>query len=43
MMKDKQNLNKNTGKDMQSKTSKKCRQSTDTDQKNEFMKIYRTY
>ena len=33
MMKDKQNLNKNTGKGMQVKTTKKCRQSTDTGQK----------
>ena len=29
MIKDKQNLNKNTGYGMQVKTSKKCRQSTD--------------
>ena len=33
MMKDKQNLNRNTGKGMQAKTSKKCRQSTETGQK----------
>ena len=43
MMQDEQNLNKNTGKAIQAKTSKKkCRQTTDTGQKNKFMKKYKT-
>ena len=32
IMKDEQDLNKNTGKGMQAKTSKKCGQTTDTGQ-----------
>ena len=43
MMQDEQKLNKNTGKAIQAKTSKKkCRQTTDTGQKNECMKKYKT-
>ena len=33
IMKDKQNLNKNTGQDMLAKTSKQCRQSINTGQR----------
>ena len=38
MMQVEQKLNKNTGKAIQAKTSKKCRQTTDTGQKNKCMK-----
>ena len=44
IMKDEQDLNKNTGKGMLAKTSKKCGQTTCTGQKkNKCMKKYKTY
>ena len=43
MMQDEKNPNKNTGKAIQAKTSKKCRQTTGTGQKNKCMKKYKTY
>ena len=44
MMKDKQNLNKNTGKRMQAKTSKKDAGDPQTQAKNnKCMKKYKTY
>ena len=42
IMKDEQDLNKNTGKGMQAKTSEKCGQTTDTGQKKKCMKKYKT-
>ena len=37
MMKDEQNLNKNTDKAIQEKKSKKCGQTTDIGQKNKYI------